>query len=178
VYTRSMARFVALLRAINVGGTGKLSMTDLRTLCEAAGFRNVRTYIQSGNVVFTTSLAETKVKAILERALAAKVGKRVGVLLRSGAELGALHRANPFPGIVPARVIVLFLDDAPPKEALAKLDLPGPEEVRQHGRDLFIHYPNGQGRSKLKLPFFQTGTARNLNTVVKLAALALETEAG
>lgn len=171
-----MAGFVALLRAINVGGTGKLGMSDLREMCEAAGFRNVRTYIQSGNVVFTSSLAEAKVKGKLEQALAKKLGKPVGVLLRSGAELAALERANPFGSAPRNRVVVLFLEEAPPKTALANLSIPGPEVVKPHGRELFIHYPDGQGRSKLKLPFAKTATARNLNTVVKLAAMAHELE--
>jgi uncharacterized protein (DUF1697 family) len=171
-----MAGFVALLRAINVGGTGMLAMSDLRDLCEKAGFRAVRTYIQSGNVVFTSSLAEANVKTKLEKLLAAKLGKPVCVLLRSGAELEAVLNANPFPKAPPNRVIVSFLDQAPPKNALSKLAIPGPEEVVLRGRELFIHYPEGQGRSKLKLPFAKDGTGRNLNTVAKLAAMVSELE--
>ena len=171
-----MAGFVALLRAINVGGTGMLGMSDLRDLCEKAGFREVRTYIQSGNVVFTSSLAEAKVKAKLEKVLAAKLGKPAFVLLRSGVELEAVLEANPFPSAPPNRVIVLFLDEAPPKNALAKLAIAGPEEVVLRGREIFIHYPEGQGRSKLKISFAKEGTGRNLNTVAKLAAMASELE--
>lgn len=171
-----MAGFVALLRAINVGGTGILSMNDLRDLCEATGFRQVRTYIQSGNVVFTSSLAEAKVKAKLERALAAKLGKPVGVLLRSRAELEAVIDENPFSAAPLNRIIVLFLDEAPPKTALAKLSIPGREEVVLRGREVFIHYPDGQGRSKLKLPFGKAGTGRNLNTIAKLTEMARELE--
>jgi uncharacterized protein (DUF1697 family) len=171
-----MASFVALLRAINVGGTGILSMSDLRELCEAAGFRQVRTYIQSGNLVFTSPLAEAKVKAKLERALAAKLGKPVGVLLRSAAELDAVQKENPFPKAPPNRVIVLFLDQAPPKTALATLKIPGGEEVVLRGREIFVHYPVGQGPSKLKLPFAKEGTGRNLNTIAKLAGMAHELE--
>lgn len=167
-----MAGFVALLRAINVGGTGALGMSDLRDLCERAGFRAVRTYIQSGNVVFTSSLAEAKVKAKLEKALAAKLGKPVAVLLRSGAELEAVLKANPFSKAPPNRVIVLFLNEAPPKNALSKLAIPGGEEVVLRGREIFIHYPAGQGTSKLKIPFAKEGTGRNLNTITKLAAMA------
>jgi uncharacterized protein (DUF1697 family) len=171
-----MAGFVALLRAINVGGTGILSMKDLLTLCEASGFRKVRTYIQSGNVVFTSTLPEAKVKAKLERALATKLGKPVGVLLRSAAELDTLLKKNPFQDAPPNRVLVLFLDQAPSKAALAGLVIPGPEVLKPHGRELFIHYPEGQGRSKLKLPFAKDGTARNLNTITKLAKMAHELE--
>lgn len=169
-----MTGFVALLRAINVGGTGILSMKALQALCEGLGFHEVRTYIQSGNVVFSSSLAEAKVKAKLEQALAKKLGKPVGVLLRSGAELDALLKKNPFKDAPPNRVLVLFLDQAPSKAALAGLVIPGPEVVKPHGREVFIHYPEGQGRSKLKLPFAKDGTARNLNTIAKLAQMARE----
>ncbi|HWA76988.1 MAG TPA: DUF1697 domain-containing protein [Polyangiaceae bacterium] len=171
-----MAGFVALLRAINVGGTGKLSMVDLRRLCEKEGFRDVSTYIQSGNVVFTSALSEAKVKDKLEKALAKKLGKPVGVLLRSGAELSELLKHNPFKTAPTNRVVVLFLEDAPAKGALSSVVSPGREELKLKGRDLFIHYPDGQGKSKLKLPFFKTGTARNLNTVAKLADMAHELE--
>lgn len=171
-----MASFVALLRAINVGGTGKLSMADLRTLCETEGFRQVRTYIQSGNVVFTSSLAEAKIQSKLEKALAAKLGKPVGVLLRSGAELAKVLKQNPFKTPPPNRVMVLFLDEAPAKTALNGVVSTGGEELKLQGREIFIHYPEGQGTSKLKLPLFKAGTARNLNTVAKLAEMALELE--
>jgi len=176
VYIDLMAKFVALLRAINVGGAGIISMSDLRDLCDTAGFRQVRTYIQSGNIVFTSSLSEENIKDKLDRALAAKLGKPVGVLLRSGAELDAVLCGNPFASAAPNRVIVLFLDEAPPKTALAKLRIPGREEVILRGREVFIHYPDGQGRSKLKLSFAKDGTGRNLNTIAKLATMARELE--
>lgn len=172
VYSGAMAGFVALLRAINVGGTGKLSMADLRRLCEKEGFQNVSTYIQSGNVVFTSPLAEAKVQAKLEKALAAKLGKPVAVLLRSRAELSKVLKQNPFKEAAPNRVLVLFLDAAPAKGALDDVTGPDGEELDLRGRDLFIHYPAGQGKSKLKLSLFKTGTARNLNTVAKLEGMA------
>jgi uncharacterized protein (DUF1697 family) len=171
-----MAGFVALLRAINVGGTGKLGMADLRRLCEKEGFRDVSTYIQSGNVVFTSELSEAKVKAKLEKALARKLGKSVGVLLRSAAELRKLLSKNPFKSAPTNRVLVLFLEHAPAKGALSGVVSPGGEELKLQGRDLFIYYPDGQGKSKLKLPFFKSGTARNLNTIAKLAEMAQELE--
>jgi len=172
-----MPVFVALLRAVNVGGTGKLAMSDLSRLCEEAGFSAVKTYIQSGNVVFKSRLAEAKVKALLEKALAEAVGKPVGVLLRSGAELDAVLRRNPFQTAPANRVIVLFLDDKPPRGALDDLAIPGREEVALDGREVFIHYPDGMGQSKLKIPFAKIGTGRNLNTVAKLAAMARDADA-
>jgi uncharacterized protein (DUF1697 family) len=169
-----MTVFVALLRAINVGGTGKLAMSDLCKLCEDAGFRGARTYIQSGNVVFKSALTEAKTKAKLEKSLAAKLKKPCSALLRTGAELEAVIERNPFRKAAANQVLVLFLDEAPAPGALANLLIPGREEVRLDGREVFIHYPDGMGRSKLKVPFAKTGTGRNLNTVAKVAEMARE----
>ena len=167
-----MAVFVALLRAINVGGTGLLPMKDSATLCADLGFENVRTYIQSGNVVFASALPEQEVRAKLEVALAERMGKRVDVAVRSAAELQATLAANPFPDAQPARVGVLFLTRSLPAGLLEDLAIPGREEVRLVSREIFIHYPDGMGQSKLKLPSAALGTTRNLNTVAKLVAMA------
>src|SRR5688572_9957014 len=102
-----MAVFVALLRAVNVGGTGKLPMTELRQLCEKASFANVTTYIQSGNVVFSTRLGEARVQRLLESALANRMGKPVGVHLRTPAELADVIARNPFPHVAPNRLLVM-----------------------------------------------------------------------
>ena len=166
-----MAIFVALLRAINVGGTGKLPMGDLCQLCEAAGFRGARTYIQSGNVVFASHLAEAKVKEKLEKALDAKLGKPYSVIVRSGVEIEKVLQRNPYTQAEPSKVLVLFLDQAPERDALAGLVIPGQEKIRLDGREVFIYFPDGQGKSKLKLPFSKIGTARNLNTVAKLVEM-------
>jgi uncharacterized protein (DUF1697 family) len=172
-----MPGYAALLRAVNVGGTSKLAMSDLCKLCEKAGFDRVKTYIQSGNVVFKSPLPEPKVKAKLEKALAAETGKSTAALVRTAAELRAALRHNPFRDAAPNRVIVLFLDEAPPPKALDGLKIPGREKVELAGREIFIHYPDGMGRSKLAVPFAKTGTGRNLNTVEKLATMAEELEA-
>jgi uncharacterized protein (DUF1697 family) len=160
--------YVALLRAVNVGGTGKLSMAELRALCESIGFEEPRTYIQSGNVVFRSKLPEAKVKATLEKALAKKMGKPTKALVRSAKELRATLEHNPFSAAETNRVIVVFLDEAPPKSALRDVRIPGREELEVRGREIFVHYPDGQGHSKLKVPFSDRGTGRNLNTVAKL----------
>jgi uncharacterized protein (DUF1697 family) len=170
--------FVALLRAINVGGTGKLAMTDLRELCESTGFANVKTFIQTGNVVFESALSEPKVKSKLEKALAAKMGKPVGALVRTTSELRAIVARNPFKDAPPNQLLVLFMDEAPAKTALDDLKIPGREKVKLSGREVFVHYPDGMGRSKLKIPFAKLGTGRNLNTVTKLTAMAEELEGG
>ena len=169
-----MTVFAALLRAVNVGGTGALPMADLRALCEAARFKRVRTYIQSGNVVLDSAHPEAKVKAMLEKALAAKMGQPVGVMVRTGAELDAILADNPFPGSEPAKTLVVFLDEAPAANLLDGLVAAGGEEVRLGRREIYVRYPDGQGSSKLKVPGAKTGTARNLNTVAKLAAMTKE----
>jgi uncharacterized protein (DUF1697 family) len=166
-----MPAYAALLRAVNVGGTGKLAMADLRKLCEAAGFADVATYIQSGNVVFTSKRGEASVKKLLEAALADHLGKPYGVLVRSADELRELLDANPFPKAAPNQLLMLFLDEKPAAAKLKDVVAPGGEELRACGRHVFIHFPNGMGRSKLKLPFRDVGTGRNLNTVRKLLTM-------
>lgn len=163
-----MTAYAALLRAVNVGGTGKLAMSDLRTLCETCGFTKAATYIQSGNVVFETRRAEASVKKLLEEQLTKKLGKKADVMIRTKPELEALVAANPFPKAPPNRVLVLFLDEPPPRGSLDGVLAPGGEELAASGRHVVVHYPNGMGQSKLKLPELGTVTARNLNTVRKM----------
>lgn len=167
-----MPTHVALLRAINVTGTGKLLMTDLRALCERIGFRDVRTYIQSGNVVFSSRTAAARTKADLETALAKKLGKHHTVVVRSLPELEAVERANPFPDVEPRFTLVVFLDEPPPRTSIAGVRTPGGEQLKLIGRELYVAFPNGQGKSKLKVPFLDIGTGRNLNTVRALVAMA------
>jgi uncharacterized protein (DUF1697 family) len=169
-----MTSFVALLRAINVGGTGKLPMSDLKAICEELGFAAVRTYIASGNVVFTSSKSEAAVKALLEKRLAAYAGKPVGVLLRSAAEMAQVLADNPFPEMAPNRTMALFLDRAPPADTLASLRGQKDEDVRLGRREIYVHYGEGMAKSKLVIPAAKTGTARNMNTVAELARMAGE----
>lgn len=169
-----MTGYVALLRAVNVGGTGKLDMGDLRKLCEGCGFERVATYIQSGNVVFQSKRSEASVQKLLEQSLTEQMGKPVGVLVRAAEELSAVIENNPFPDAPPNRVIVLFLAAPTPRGALDKIETPAGEQLAARGREVFIHYPEGQGTSKLKLPFQKTGTGRNLNTVRKLSSMLAE----
>src|SRR3954465_5696419 len=114
-----MTTFVALLRSVNVGGTGRLPMSDLKEICEVLGFAAVRTYIASGNVVFTSRKSEAAVKAGLEKRLESYAGKPVGVLVRTAAEMGELLADNPFPDTAPNRTVAVFLDRAPPADRLA-----------------------------------------------------------
>jgi uncharacterized protein (DUF1697 family) len=165
-----MPRYVGLLRAVNVGGTGKLPMSELRALCETCGFRAVQTYIASGNVVFEAEGEEADVQTALQDALHRHVGKAVGVLIRNADGLAAILAANPFHTRAPNLVHVVFLDEAPP-DPLGGVAGLADEEIVAEGREIYIYYPQGQGQSKLKLPAARTGTARNINTVAKLAEL-------
>jgi uncharacterized protein (DUF1697 family) len=168
-----MTAYIALLRAVNVGGTGKLPMTELTTMCEAAGFAKAKTYIASGNVVFTSSKSEAAVKAALEQAMQAYAGKAVGVMVRTAAEMAAVRDANPFADAPGNRVVATFLDEAPPKDAIARATNVNGEEMALGTREIYIRYTDhGMADSKLKIPAAKTGTARNMNTVAKLAEMA------
>jgi len=169
-----MTSFVALLRAVNVGGTGKLPMSELKAICEELGFGAVRTYIASGNVVFTSRKSEAAVKAALEKRLAAHAGKPVGVLLRTAAEMAQVLADNPFPKAAPNRTMAVFLDRAPPADTLTGIRGQKDEEIRLGRREIYIHYGQGMGKSKLVIAAAKAGTARNMNTVAVLAKMAGE----
>jgi uncharacterized protein (DUF1697 family) len=167
-----MTKYVALLRAVNVGGTGKLAMTELKSMCESSGFVNARTYIASGNVAFESKLAEAAVKARLEKCMASYAGKPVEVMVRTGAEMAAILAKNPFKSRAPNATVAIFLDERPPKDTLKTITGQDAEEVALGTREIYVHYGAGMGRSKLKIPAAKRGTARNMNTVAKLAKWA------
>ena len=167
-----MPRYVALLRAVNVGGTGKLPMNELKSICTAAGFTGVETYIASGNVVFNSALASPKVKAELERRLHKHMGKATGVIVRTATEFYAAFKANPFRKSDPKSAYIVFLDAPVPKSALTEVKGQSDEEIKLGKREIYICYPGGMGRSKLKIPAAAAGTARNLNTVEALVDMA------
>jgi uncharacterized protein (DUF1697 family) len=167
-----LAKFIALLRGINVGGTGLLSMKELVELCSGLGFEAARTYIQSGNVIFESNLTEDAVRSRLEEALAANMGKKIHVMVRTPAEMRSILSENPFPGKDPAKVAVSFLCEPPPKGLMKNAVAPGGEQLKPGKREIYIYYPDGMGRSKLKLPLKgAAATVRNINTVAKLVAL-------
>jgi uncharacterized protein (DUF1697 family) len=169
-----MNAYIALLRAINVMGTGKLPVTELKRLCEAAGFKSVRTYIASGNVVFKSSKSEAKVKATLEAEAAAYIGKPVGVLIRTAAEMAAVLARNPFPQMPGNRTVACFLDEPAPANALEAVKNWTNEQVELGLREIYIYFPDGQGQSRLSIPAAKAGTVRNMNTIAKLAEMAHE----
>jgi uncharacterized protein (DUF1697 family) len=166
---------VALLRAVNVGGTGKLPMSKLTAICEQLGFTSVRTYIASGNVVLASRKSEGAIKRDLEKALLAYAGKPVGVIVRSATEMAQVAADNPFPKLAPNRTMAIFLDAPPPKDTLATVRGQKDEQIKLGKREIYVHYGEGMGTSKLVIPAAKSGTARNMNTVAVLAKMAAET---
>ena len=166
-----MAAYVALLRAVNVGGNS-LPMAALLAMCRSAGFAQVRTYIASGNALFATPLEARKVKQTLESRLAEHLGKPIDVHVRTAAELAAVLSGNPFPHAPPSRTVAVILDEPPPAGALATVRGRRRETLALGTREIHVVYPDGIAASKLVIPAARTGTARNMNTVAGLAALA------
>ena len=164
--------YIALLRAVNVGGTGKLPMAELRAMCEAAGFKRARTYIASGNVVFESAATARQAKAALEARLERYAGKPVGVLIRTPAEMEQVLAANPFSQAAPNRAVAIFLDDPPPADALDAVRHRKNEDIALGAREIYVHYGDGMADSKLVIPAAKSGTARNLNTIAKLIEMA------
>jgi uncharacterized protein (DUF1697 family) len=168
-----MQILVALLRGINVGGNNILPMTELKALCEEAGFKNVQTYIQSGNVFFESKVPEEKAAVKLQEALKTKLPNPVSVMIRTIEELETIVANNPFPSANPSQVGVLFLEQIVDESIVEEFPKKEAEEIITGKREIYIYYPNGMGRSKLKFPkIAKRGTVRNINTVKKLAELA------
>lgn len=166
-----MNTHLALLRAVNVGGTGKLPMARLRALAEGLGFTRVHTHIASGNLRFDSRLDATAARAQLEAGLSAELGKPATVVLRSPAELAALLAVNPFPDAAPNRVLLSLLNEALPADAAQQVRHQQGEQIVWGEREVWVHYGEGMGQSKLKLPAAEAGTARNLNTLHALLRL-------
>ena len=164
-----MTTWVGLLRAVNVGGTGKLPMAELKALCEGLGLAQVRTYIASGNVVFGSDLAEVELKAMIEGALEAKYGKPIAVLVRNGADLARVVEANPWPDRPGNRVVAIFCNG---ELTLDGISGQGGERIELGQRELYVDYTDGMADTRLRIPCTKAGTARNMNTVTKLAAMA------
>ena len=176
-----MPAHIALLRAVNVGGR-TMKMADLVAMARAAGLDEPRTLLQSGNLVFEANGADAALAAKLEAAAEARFGYATDFILRSAAEWQALIAANPFLDAAEndrARLHAVPLKAPPEAGALERLRaaIKGPESAALVGRDLYVVYPNGAGTSKLTISVIERvvgarGTARNWNTVLKLAAMA------
>ena len=146
-------------------------MAVLRSMCVEAGFSSVETYIASGNIVFTYPHGAAPAKAKLEALLLDYAGKPIGVTLRTAQELANILKANPFRTEQPNKTYVVFLDEPALHNALDSITGRVNEELHLGRQEIYIFYPDGIGRSKLKIPAAKTGTARNLNTVSALVEM-------
>lgn len=176
-----MTSYVALLRGINVGGHHKVAMADLRALFEAEGLAKASTYIQSGNVVFTSDEPESALVSGLAKAMEERFGFPIPVVLRDADELGVVAEAHPFANdeLDERFLHVIFLGATPGAEATAAFDVApyAPDRLVVRGRDVYVAYPNGSGRSKLTVDVIGralsvTATGRNWRTVRELRDLA------
>ncbi len=173
-----MPNYIALLRAVNVGPSNRLPMASLKTICEQLGFMDVRTYLASGNVVFRSPRAEAHVKQALEAALAEFAGKPLGVVIRTGEEMAAVHAGNPFPQMPGNKTVAIFLDEPPATNVLNTVTHRMCEELRLGRREIYVYCAGGMGEARLKIPAARQGTARNMNTVARLAELARDGRPG
>ena len=175
------ARDVALLRGVNVGGSGVLAMEKLRTLLAGLGYTDVSTILQSGNVVLSTKeQSPASIEEEIEKEISKRLGHALDVLVRTEKEWAKIVQQNPFAREAKddsSHLLVMFLKAAPKKEQLVSLqaDVRGPEIIRGIGRELYITYPDGIGRSRLTGALIEKklscrGTARNWNTIHRIAS--------
>jgi uncharacterized protein (DUF1697 family) len=171
-----MTGYVALLRGVNLVGKSTLKMADLKAIADDLGLKSARTYIASGNLVFASSKPEEKLRQALERELRAHMSKDVRVMLRTAEELAEVVRANPFKEGAGNQVQAFFMNDPPPANLLDTIRNQAEDErVAAGKREVYVAYgEKGIGRSRLRIPAAEAGTARNMNTVIKLAELAKE----
>ena len=166
-----MTAYVALVRAVNVSGTGKLPKEDLKAMGEACGFTNVRTFIASGNLLFTSDLEEDVVKRVLEQRLDVFFGKAVPAFVRTAAEMAGVVSANPFKDAPGNRVVACFIGETPVHAMIEEAKNVQDERLALGRRVIYIAYGDGMANSKLRAPAIQKGTARNMNSVQKIAEL-------
>lgn len=161
-----MSAYVALIRAVNVGGTGKLPMAELKTPAEGLGFAEVSTYIQSGNLIFRDGDDPAVIAARLDAALGDRLGKAPGVFLRTPGELRAVLDGNPFAAMAPERVLVSFFGEPPGDDALHGFLAPDGEEAVVRGREIYVHRPIGAGRSKIAAGNSAQNLSRYISSMV------------
>ena len=173
----SMTRYVAFLRGVNLGPTNKVAMPRLRAMAEELGYREVRSYINSGNLLFRATGTDLELTEALEQAITAEFGLRIDVAVRTEAQLRTLLEQNPFPDGDPSRVTVAFLTRRPPPEAEQRVAAlaGGQEPFVFAGLEVWVNYRQGQGNSKLAAQFAKavgvSSTVRNLRTVTKVVEL-------
>jgi uncharacterized protein (DUF1697 family) len=166
-----MTSYVAMLRAVNVAGTGKLPMAELKAIGVACDFSNVRTFIASGNLLFDSNLGEDEVAGLVAARVEAFFGKPVPVFVRSGSEMAEVAAGNPFTDDKPSRVMAHFIAEPPTAAMLAEARDVAGERMALGSRMIYVSYGDGIGKTRLKLPAVEHGTARNLNSVTRMAGL-------
>ena len=178
----SMSSHVALLRGINVGGAKKIAMPPLLGLLEDLGFDHGKSLLQSGNLVFhAAGKKPAELELLLETEALQRLALRTDFMVRTAGEWAKILARNPFPAEAksdPSHLVVVFLKEAPSKAAgeALRLAIVGPELIRFDGRQAYVTYPDGIGRSRLTNALIEKklgarGTARNWNTLLKIAAL-------
>jgi uncharacterized protein (DUF1697 family) len=180
-YPARVPLYVALLRAINLAGKNKVGMADLRELCDGLGFEETRTLLQSGNLVLRAGAGAGALERLLHEETKKKLGVETDFFVRTTKEWEQVLANNPYPNHAkrdPGHLLVVFLKNSPDKKQAAALDeaIVGRETARVDGRHAYIYYPDGVGTSKLTNAKIEKslgtrGTARNWNTVTKLASM-------
>ena len=166
-----MTSYVAMLRAVNVAGTGKLPMAELVAIGLGCGFEQVRTFIASGNLLFDSDLDEPEVARRIAARIDGFFGKPVPLFVRSAAEMAEAAAGNPFGDDKPSRVMAHFIAEPPSEAMLVEArDVVG-ERMALGPRLIYVSYGEGIGKTRLKLPAVRHGTARNLNSVARIAEL-------
>ena len=168
-----MTSYIALLRAVNVGKR-QLIMSELKWIGEELGLGLPRTFIASGNLLFTSGKDESELRTMLERRIGEHMGAEVPVMIRTAQEMAEAAASNPFADLPGNKVYAVFLNDRPATDAIELARNVTDERMALGRREIYVAYPGGMGTSKLKIPAAAKGTARNMNTVAKLAELAKE----
>ena len=172
-----MGVYVAFLRGINLGPTNKISMPELREMAEELGYTDVATYINSGNLIFVSAKKAAALEREISSAISKRFGNRIDVAVRTPAQLKKILADNPYPDGSPSQVTVAFLTKAAPADAKKKVAAMATEAepFTFAGSEVYVHYSNGMGRSKLAEKFSSiigvSSTVRNVNTVTKVLAL-------
>jgi uncharacterized protein (DUF1697 family) len=171
-----MTAYIALLRGVNLVGKSSLKMADLKAIADELKLEKARTYIASGNLLFLSDKPEERLRELLEKRIQAHMGKEVRVMLRTADEMEAVVRANPFTNQPGNSVQVFFLNTPSPEDLLdTARNKADDERIAARAREVFVAYgEKGIGKSRLRVPAAEAGTARNMNTVAKLAELARE----
>ena len=171
-----MTAYVALVRAVNVSGTGKLPKEDLKAMGEACGFEGCLTFINSGNLLFSSELGEAEVQQRIGQRIDEYFGRHVEVFVRSGAEMAEAAARNRFADDKPSRVMAHFISEEPDPAMLEDARDVAGERMALGPRLIYVSYGEGIGKTKLKLPAVRKGTARNMNSVKKIAELLTDME--